>query len=107
MSFAVYLYNNSVHVLTEINFFKVLFGEKLSWSNTIQKKQDLEVFVARERAVNLLVMQCNLEKKLAKAVALQVKYYNLKHLPNTFAVRDFVYLNNKNINPTRSSKKLD
>ena len=73
----------------------------------MQKEQDVEVPAARERAVNLLAMQQNLEKRLAKAVALQAKYYNSKHFPRTFAVGDFVYLNSKNIDLTRLSKKLD
>ena len=40
-------------------------------------------------------------------MASQAKYYDLKHLPRTFAVGDFVYLNSKNIDLTRPSKKLD
>ena len=71
------------------------------------KKQDVEVPAARERAVNLLAMQQNLVKKLTKAVALQPKYYNSKHFPRIFAVEDFVYLNSKNIDSNRPSKKLD
>ena len=90
-----------------ISLFEALFGEKLSWGNAVQKKQDVEVLVARKRAVNLLAMQQNLEKRLAKAVALQAKYYDLKYLLRTFAVRDFLYLNSKNIDLTRLSKKLN
>ena len=101
------MYNNSVHASTEISFFEALFGEKLSWGDAVQKERDVEVPAARERAVNLLAMQQNLEKRLAKAVASQAKYYNSKHLPRTFAVGDFVYLNSKNIDLTRPSKKLD
>ena len=73
----------------------------------MQKKQNVEMPAARERAVNLFAMQQNLEKRLAKTVALQVKYYDLKHSPKTFAVKDFIYLNSKNINLSRPSKKLD
>ena len=73
----------------------------------MQKEQDVKVLVACEHAVNLLVMQQNLKKKFAKAVASQTKYYDLKHFPKIFAVKDFEYLNSKNINSTKPSQKLD
>ena len=104
---AAYLYNNSVHASTGISPFEALFGEKLSWDDAVQKEQDMEVPAAQDRAVNLLAIQRNLEKQLAKAVALQAKYYDSKHLPRTFAVGEFVYLNSKNIDSTKPSKKLD
>ena len=78
---------------------------KLGWRGAEETKY--QSACCTERAVNLLAMQQNLEKRLAKAVALQAKYYDLKHFPRTFAVGDFVYLNSKNIDSTRPSKKLD
>ena len=48
-----------------------------------------------------------LERRLAKAVVSQAKYYNSKHVAREYNVGDSVYLNSKNINSTRSTKKLD
>ena len=48
-----------------------------------------------------------MEKHLAKGVAAQAKSYNSKHLPRQYNVGDYVYLNSKNIDLTRPSKKLD
>lgn len=45
-----------------------------------------------------MAIKQNLEKKLSKTVVLQVIYYDLKHLLRIFVVRNFVYLNSKNIN---------
>ena len=69
LPFAAYSYNNSVHASTGISLFEAFFGKKLSWNDAVQKERDMEVPAAQKRAVNLLVMQRNLEKQLAKAVA--------------------------------------
>ena len=52
-------------------------------------------------------MQTLLEKWLGKTVASQAKYYNSKHLPCEYNVKDHVYLNGKNIDSTHLTKKLD
>ena len=52
-------------------------------------------------------MRKALERRLAKAVALQTKFYNAKHLSRSYNVGEFVYLNSKNIDSTRPTKKLD
>lgn len=46
-------------------------------------------------------------EKLSKAYTNQVKYYNSKYIPWTFKADDKVYLNSKNIDLTKPSKKLD
>ena len=71
------------------------------------KEWILKVPAARMHAVNLTAMRNNLEKKLAKTIASQAKYYNAKHLPKLYNIGEFVYLNSKNIDPTRPIKKLD
>ena len=40
-------------------------------------------------------------------MAAQAKYYNLKHKPRKYNIRDFVYLNSQNIESTCLFKKLD
>ena len=107
MSFAEYAYNNSIHLSTGISLFKALFGEKLSWKNTVHKKKTTDIPAAHKRVLNLVTMQKLLEKRLIKVVALQTKYYNLKHKPHKYNVEDFVYFNSQNIKSTRLSKKLD
>ena len=47
------------------------------------------------------------EKRLASAVEAQAKYYNRKHKLQRYNVGDYVYLNSKNIDSTRPTKKLD
>ena len=54
-----------------------------------------------------MAKRSKLKKNLAKAVASQAKYYNAKHLSQLYNIEDFVYLNSKNIELTRSIKKLD
>ena len=55
----------------------------------------------------MLAMQILLKKRFGKAVASQAKYYNSKYLPREYNIGDHVYLNSKNINSTRPTKKLD
>ena len=55
----------------------------------------------------MAAMHRRLEKRLAKAVAFQAKYYNSKHIAREYNVGDLIYLNSKNIDSTRLTKKLD
>ena len=73
----------------------------------MRKKQALDVFAVRTRAVDLVAKRNKLEKRLAKAVASQAKYYNAKHFPQLYNIENVVYLNSKNIELTHSTKKLD
>ena len=79
MSLAEYLYNNSIHLSAGISFFKAIFGETLIWDKIVRKKRVLDVFAVCIRAVDLVAKRSKLEKKLAKAMASQAKYYNIKH----------------------------
>lgn len=38
-----YLYRNSFHLSTGISPFELFFSEKMSWSDAVQKKQDLDI----------------------------------------------------------------
>ena len=67
----------------------------------------MNVLAAWKHAVNLLVMQKVLNKRLEKAVAAQAKYYNFKHLTCQYNVGNLVYFNSKNIDSTCLTKKLD
>ena len=100
-------YNNSVHSSTEVGPFEALFGQKMNWSDAVKKKRDLDVPAACNQAINLEAMQKIVEKQLAKAVASQAKFYNSIHLSCLYNIGAFVYLNSKNINLTRPTKKLD
>ena len=107
LSLAEYAYNNSVHSSTGISPFEALFGEKLSWEDAVREEKTTDIPAARKRALNLAAMRKLLEKRLTKAVAAQAKHYNSKHKPRKYNVGDLVYLNSRNIESTRPSKKLD
>ena len=104
---AEYAYNNSIHFSTRVIPFKVIYSEKLDWGNFLVKNQDADVQAARKKTANIAAMRKHMEKHLAKAIAVQVKYYNSKHVLKTYYVDDYVYLNSKNINLTQPFKKLD
>ena len=55
----------------------------------------------------MLAMQKLLEHRLTKAIALQAKYYNSKHLVCEYDKGSLIYLKNRNIDSTRPTKKLD
>ena len=73
----------------------------------VRKKKTTDIPAACKRAFNLAAMQKLLEKRLTKVVAAQVKHYNSKHKLRKYNIGDFVYLNNQNIESTRTFKKLD
>ena len=62
---------------------------------------------AKTRALNIVGVREKLEARLKKAQKAQTKYYNKNHTPRKFKAGEKVYLNSKNIESTRSSKKLD
>ena len=90
-----------------ISLFEVFFGEKQSWNNELAKKRDFDVPTAKTRAMNIMAMRKLVEKCLAKAIAVQTKHYNAKHLLRIYNVGEFVYLNSRNIDSTHLMKKLD
>ena len=104
---AKYAYNNSIHKMTGISLFQSLYAEVLKWNKYIQDKNKNKVSVAQNSALNLMTIREKLEAQVKKAVKAQAKYYNAKHKPQTYNIKDMVYLNSKNITSTRPSKKLD
>ena len=54
-----------------------------------------------------MAIRRHLEERLAKAVAFQAKYYNSKHVARKYNVGNLIYLNSKNIDSIRPTKKLD
>ena len=84
-----------------------MFAKPARWENVIWNNKDTKVPKARKRAIDLAAMRSKLETRVKKAVEQQVKYYNGKHKPQLYKVKDMVYFNSKNIKSTRPSKKLD
>ena len=55
----------------------------------------------------MLAMQKLLEHRLTKAIVSHAKYYNAKHFVCEYDKSNLVYLNSKNIDSTKPTKKLD
>ena len=62
---------------------------------------------ARTHVEEVARMRKLLEAKWQTTFAYTLKYYNKKHTPQTFSVRDKMWLNGKNIKTVQPSKKLD
>ena len=52
-------------------------------------------------------MRGKLEAQVKKAVKQEAKYYNAKHKPQSYKIRNIIYFNSKNIKSMWPSKKLD
>ena len=84
-----------------------MFAEPTRWEDVIRNNKDTEVPEARKKAIDLAAMRGKLEAQVKKTVEQQAKYYNAKHKPQSYKIGDMVYLNSKNINLMRPSKKLN
>lgn len=60
----------------------------------MRKKKEVNISAAYTQAFNLTTMQKLFEKCFSKAVAAQAKYYNSKHKPRKYNVKNLIYLNN-------------
>ena len=83
-----------------------MFDEPLRWEE-FRKREGVEMPATRNRALDLTRFRDILSRRLENARNNQAKYYDEKHISQTYNVSDKVLLNAKNIKTTRSSKKLD
>ena len=107
LKLAKFAYNNLVHFNTKIALFVAMYDKEPTWTNEIRDERLKNILSAKTRALNIVRVREKLEARLKKAQKAQVKYYNKKHTSRTFKAGDKVYLNSKNIELTRPSKKLD
>ena len=107
LKLAEFVYNNLVHSSMGIAPFIAMYGKEPTWTNKIRDEKLKDILSAKTRALNIAGVRKKLEARLKKTQKAQAKYYNQKQTPHMFKAGDKVYLNSKNIQLTRPSKKLN
>lgn len=86
-----------------------MFREETVWYDNVLKPQKSinKVSKVQAQVLNIVGICAWLEQQFKKAIKSHVKFYNKKHRPKLYNVKDKVFFNSKNIKLTRLSKKLD
>ncbi|KFY17374.1 hypothetical protein V491_05015 [Pseudogymnoascus sp. VKM F-3775] len=107
IALAEFSYNNSIHETTGKPPFYLLYSyvPTIDVEDTAYKGGD-RTTIAQERVEKLQVEWTELAETLRRATDSQKKYYDAKHTPMQYRVRDQVILAAKNIKQLRPNRKL-
>ena len=107
LSVAEFVYNNETQLFIECSLFYTLC-EYHSEMNFFIKDNEYkkEISAATERVKHLYDIHKVLAEQWQNVVDSQVKYYNKKHISQTYKMRDLVMLSIKNLQLKRLSWKL-
>jgi hypothetical protein len=107
LALAEFTYNNSVHSSTGSTPFRLLYGfDPELGLNVGDDVPEGKVPAAEERIKLLVEERERLSSNLRKAHEEHRKYYDAKHKPTRFCVKEKVMLASKNIRQLRPSRKL-
>jgi hypothetical protein len=84
-----------------------MLDSKMRFENVIQKDLKIDVFVARDRVVNVSKMKRACEARWKQTLERTKRNYNKKRIQIEFKINDKVFLNVKNIISIRLFKKLN
>ena len=107
LSVAEFVYNNETQLFIECSLFYTLCEYHSEMNFFIRDdKHEKEVSAATERIKHLYDICKVLVKWWQNIVNLQAKYYDKKHIPQTYKMRDLVMLLIKNLQLKKSSWNL-
>jgi len=105
---AKFVYNNAAQASMGRSPFYAMYAYNPSFTWDVDTEvPECGTPVAHERATTIKVVRDELTQHLRAAGEYQTKYYNQRHKPRHFNIRDEVLLSSKNICLVWPSKKLD
>ena len=104
---AEYAYMNSMHTAIGTTPFHLMYGYHPEVRYEVgDDSLKGRVPSASERIKQMQLLRDGIAERLLSASEYSAKYYNKKHMPQSYAVGDLVLLSTKNLNLKRPSKKM-